>query len=120
MQQEQAKAATIAASAASPSSSSADSSGGGRRWPTPAVMKALLASYEMTVHRFPTFLRCLEGGGGMDGDGEGVVGRGGKARAAGGVEGWETSRMNFGTSGWRLLGDAGGAGAGAAEGKKQK
>lgn len=106
MRQEQAKTTAAAAATASPSD-------GGRRWPTPAVMKALLASYEMTVHRFPTFLRCL------DGDGEGAGGGGSKARA-GGVEGWETSRMNFGTSGWRLLGNGDGATGAAADGKKHK
>lgn len=95
MQHEQAKLATA---------TSKTTDGGGRRWPTPAVTKALLGSYEMTVHRFPTFLRCLERKAAGDGDGVGVE------------EGWETSRMNFGTSGWRLLAEAGAVG----EGKKQK
>ncbi len=93
----------------------------GRRWPTPAVTKALLAAYEMTVHRFPTFLRCLEAAApGQDGDAAAVgaamgaapAGRAGKT-GAGSEQGWETSRVNFGTGGWRLLAEGEG-------GKKHK
>lgn len=97
----------------------------GRRWPTPAVVKALLASYETTVHRFPTFLRCLEAkpaaagqkeGGGASGGGGAGAGKPRRLRDA--DEGWETSRVNFGTSGWRLL-DEDGDGA-QQGGKKHK
>lgn len=78
----------------------------GRRWPTPAVTKALLASYEMTVHRFPTFLRCLEAApadptpAAKDGGAGGV--NGGQRRVGDQDEVWTMSRVNLGTSGWRL------------------
>jgi hypothetical protein len=86
----------------------------GRRWPTPAVTKALLAAYEMAVHRFPTFLRCLEAAPGQDAS----AGADASAAPAGGAnktgeQRWETSRVNFGTGGWRLLAEGDG-------GKKHK
>jgi hypothetical protein len=114
VQQEQARA-----QAGGGGGSTAASASDGRRWPTPAITKVLLASYEMTVHRFPAFLRCLEAGGdegGADADaaaGGAAAGGGNKTKASGAGEGWETSRVNFGTRGWRLLAEG-------KEGKKDK
>lgn len=85
-----------------PRSSSSSGGGDGRRWPTPAVTKALLASYEMTVHRFTTFLRCLEPAATPKDDADGAgVGQGRREDQQ--DEGWTVSRVNLGTSGWRLL-----------------
>jgi hypothetical protein len=59
----------------------------GGKWPSPVLMKAVLKSYELTVHRFPVFWEALGEGG----------------REGGGEEGWELGRVNLGTRGWRLV-----------------
>jgi len=63
----------------------------GWKWPSPLLMKVVLKSYEMTVHRFPVFWEALVKGGREGG------------REGGGEEGWELGRVNFGTRGWRLV-----------------
>ncbi|KAM3571786.1 hypothetical protein VYU27_006190 [Nannochloropsis oceanica] len=60
-------------------------------WPSPMLMKAVLKSYEMTVHRFPVFWEALVDGGRKEG------------KEGGGKERWELKRVNLGTGGWRLM-----------------
>ncbi len=57
------------------------------KWPSPPLLKALLKSYELTVHRFPVFWAALERSKEEEGE----------------EEGWELGRINLGTRGWRLL-----------------
>ena len=61
------------------------------KWPSPMLMKAVLKSYELTIHRFPVFWEAL-----VDAGREG-------GKEGGGKEGWELGRVNLGTRGWRLV-----------------